>query len=84
VGEAAGPGAVWRGVDSSSMNSSFVTVIELEALKLFLQFAQRRDQSINLASIGYDKIEEYTGITRIRIRYAISFLVSNWLIHVER
>jgi len=59
-------------------------VIELDALKLFLLFAQRRDQSTNLAIIGYDKIEEYTGIARVRIKSAISFLVSHRLIHVEQ
>jgi hypothetical protein len=59
-------------------------VIELDAMKLFLLFTQRRDQSTNLANIGYDKIEEYTGIARVRIRPAISFLVSHLLIHVEQ
>jgi len=59
-------------------------VIELDALKLFLLFAQRRDQSTNLANISYDKIEVYTGIARVRIKYAISFLVSHLLIHVEQ
>jgi len=59
-------------------------VIELDALKLFLLFAQRRDQSTNLANVSYDKIEEYTGIARVRIKHAISFLVSHLLIHVEQ
>lgn len=59
-------------------------VIELDALKLFLLFAQRRDQGTNLANISYDKIEDYTGIARVRIKHAISFLVSHLLIHVEQ
>jgi len=59
-------------------------LIELDALKLFLLFAQRRDQGTNLANISYDRIEEYTGIARVRIKHAISFLVSHLLIHVEQ
>jgi hypothetical protein len=59
-------------------------VIELDAVKLFLLYAQRRDQGTNLANISYDKIEEYTGVARVRIRHAISFLVSHLLIHVEQ
>ncbi|HQZ40971.1 MAG TPA: winged helix-turn-helix domain-containing protein [Vicinamibacterales bacterium] len=59
-------------------------VIELDALKLFLLFAQRRDQSTNLANISYDKIVEYAGVARVRIKHAISFLVVHMLIHVEQ
>jgi hypothetical protein len=58
--------------------------IELDAIKLFLLFAQRRDNSSNMAKIGYDKIELYTAIPRTRIKSAISYLVSHLLIHIEQ
>jgi hypothetical protein len=59
-------------------------VAELDALKLFFLMVARRDRQMNIASIGYEKIEEYTNIRRIRIKTAISFLASRSLVHVER
>lgn len=56
---------------------------ELDALKLFFLFVARRGRDTNLANIGYDKIEDYTGIKRPRIKTAISFLASLSLIYVE-
>jgi hypothetical protein len=58
-------------------------VVELDALKLFFLFVARRDQRTNLASIGYEKIEEYAGVKRVRIKSAISFLASLSLVYVE-
>jgi hypothetical protein len=58
-------------------------VVELDALKLFFLFAARRDRSSNVANIGYEKIEEYTDIRRVRIKPAISFLASLSLVYVE-
>jgi hypothetical protein len=58
-------------------------VAELDALKLFFLFVARRGNDTNLANIGYDKIEEYTGIKRVRIKTAISFLASLSLVYVE-
>jgi hypothetical protein len=58
-------------------------VAELDALKLFYLFIAHRDRNTNLANIGYDKIEEYTGVKRARIKTAISFLASLPLVHVE-
>jgi len=55
----------------------------LDALKLFFLFIARRGNDTNLANIGYDKIEEYTGIKRVRIKTAISFLASLSLVYVE-
>lgn len=57
---------------------------ELNALKLFLLFVERRDNSTNLANISYDKIEEYTGIDRTKIKSGISLLAANNLVHVEQ
>jgi len=42
-----------------------------------------RNNRANVALIGYDKIEPYTGIPRPRIKTAISFLASLSLIYVE-
>jgi hypothetical protein len=58
-------------------------LLPLDALKLFFLFVARRGRDTNLASIGYDKIEEYSGMKRLRIKPAISFLASLSLIYVE-
>lgn len=57
--------------------------VELDALKLFFTFVARRGRGTNLALIGYDKIEQYTGVRRDRIKPATSFLASLSLIYVE-
>ena len=57
--------------------------IELDALKLFFLFVARRGRDTNDANIGYEKIEEYTGIRRVRIKPAISLLASLSLVYVE-
>jgi len=57
---------------------------ELNALKLFYLFIERRDNLTNLAKISYDKISDQTGIERARIRSALSLLAVNGLVHVER
>ena len=59
-------------------------VAELDALKLFFLMVARRDRRTNIANIGYDKIEEYTDIRRVRIKTAISFMASRSLVYVER
>lgn len=56
---------------------------ELNALKLYFLFAARRGRDTNMANISFDKIEEYTGIDRARIKPAISFLASLPLVYVE-
>ena len=58
-------------------------VVELDALKLFFLFVARRDQRTNLANIGYEKIEEYSAVKRVRVKSAISFLASLSLVYVE-
>jgi len=57
--------------------------IELDAIKLFLLLVQRRDRKSNLARISYDKIQDYSGIPRQRIKPAVSFLSSLPLVYVE-
>ncbi len=58
-------------------------VAELDALKLFFLMVARRDRHMNVANIGYEKIEEYTNIRRVRIKTAISFLAARSLVYVE-
>jgi predicted transcriptional regulator len=57
---------------------------ELDALKLFFLFVGRRGSDTNAANISYDKIEQYTGIERSRIRTGISLLIENLMIQVEQ
>lgn len=56
---------------------------ELDALKLYLLFAARRNNGSNVAIIGNAKIEEQAGITRNDIKTAQSLLAAAGLIHVE-
>jgi hypothetical protein len=57
---------------------------ELHALKLYLLFASRRDRASNFANISYDKITEYSGVEQHAIKRAISILIHNGLLYVER
>ena len=57
---------------------------ELNAAKIYLLLIARRSNDTNLASISYDKIVDYTGIDRSRIKSALSMAVLSGLIHVER
>ena len=59
-------------------------VVELDALKLFFLFVARRDQNTNYANIGYERIQEYAGVKKDRIKSAISFLASLSLVYVEQ
>ncbi len=43
----------------------------------------RRSNDTNMAHLSYEKIEEYSGIERPRIRRAISLLAAIGLVHVE-
>jgi hypothetical protein len=60
------------------------SLAELHALKLYYLFARRRSNDTNMAHLSYDKIEEYAGIERHRIKPAISVLLNAGLVHVER
>jgi len=56
---------------------------ELDALKIYLAFVARRDNEQNAVYLTYDKIAEYTGVHRNRIKAATSFLAGNGLISME-
>lgn len=56
---------------------------QLNALKLYFLFASRRDRKTNMAEISYEKIEEFAGVPRNRIREALSVLAANGLVHIE-
>lgn len=57
---------------------------ELNALKMYLLVAAFRNNISNHTVISYEKINLYTGIAENDIRGAISLLVVNDLIHVDR
>jgi DNA-binding transcriptional ArsR family regulator len=57
---------------------------ELNAMKLFLLFVARRGNDTNLANISYDKITEYSGLDRSRIKQGLSVLAVAGLVHIER
>lgn len=57
---------------------------DLNALKLYLLFSAFRDNRSRSAMIGYDKIEDYTGIASGKIRQAVSVLVEQGLVAVDR
>ena len=56
---------------------------ELNALKLFFLFVARRGRDTNMANIGFDKIEDYTGIERPKIKAATSLLAAHSLVYIE-
>ncbi|MBP1092155.1 hypothetical protein [Bradyrhizobium diazoefficiens] len=57
---------------------------ELHALKLYFLFASRRDRLTNFANISFNKITEYSGVEQHSIKRAISILLHNGLLYVER
>ena len=52
-------------------------------MKLYLLFASRRNNESNFADISYDKITEFSGVERNRLKRAISFLAAHGLVYVE-
>lgn len=58
-------------------------VAHLDALKLYLLVAARRDTNTNTANITYDQIGELAGIPRARITDALTLLGSNHVMVVE-
>jgi len=64
-------------------NFNLRNTTELHALKLYFLFAARRGNDTNMAHLSYDKIETYSGVERLRIKKAISFLAAIGLIYVE-
>jgi hypothetical protein len=57
---------------------------DLDALKLYLLLIAHRDKTTGCAMIGYNKIEESSGIWREKIRQAISLLIAHSLVRVEQ
>ncbi len=57
---------------------------ELNALKLYFLFVARRGRDTNMANISFDKIVDYTGIERHRIKGATSLLATLSLAYIER
>lgn len=57
---------------------------ELDAIKLYLLFAARRNRRLNMAPISYEKIEHYSGVKQERIKTALDMLAANALVHTER
>lgn len=56
---------------------------ELDALKIYLTLAARRDASANVTRITYDQINAYAGVHLGRIKRALGILNINGLITVE-
>lgn len=59
-------------------------VSDLNALKLYLAFGAFINANSRYAMIGYEKIAEYTGVSRNMIRKAISVLIEYNLVNVDR
>ncbi|MGO8842840.1 MAG: hypothetical protein ACLQF1_17425 [Methyloceanibacter sp.] len=57
---------------------------ELDSLKLLFLIAARRDRQSNLARMTYDKIEDYSGISREQIRRGLTVLGVAGIVHVDR
>jgi hypothetical protein len=76
-------GLYLRGAVAAFMNFRLRQRSELDALKLYFLFASRRDRRTNMAKISYDKIEEYTGVSREHIKRGLTVLGANSLVHIE-
>jgi hypothetical protein len=75
---------LYRGNQVSAFQAfSLRSRTELDALKLYLLFVSRRSTELNATQIGYDKIEEWTGINRNRIKNGVSLLIFQHLVNVE-
>lgn len=57
---------------------------ELDALKLYLLFVSRRDNTTNRVDLSYDKITEYSGVQRKDITTALTVLSVNGWIAIDR
>jgi len=77
-------GLYHNGVVSAFQDFRLRRRAELDALKLYLLFAARRSNETNMAKIGYEKIETYSGVAKPYIRSALSVLSAHGLIQIER
>lgn len=72
------------GTVSAFRNFKLRRKAEMDALKLYLLFASRRDRRTNMAPISYEKIEYYSGVKLAAIKPALNVLAANALVHTER
>lgn len=56
---------------------------ELSALKIYYLIVATRDNSSGYAQVGYDKIQNYTGVPKNEIKSALSLLINLGLIHID-
>lgn len=56
---------------------------ELDALKLLFLFVALRSEDTNLAKVSYDKINDYTGISRENIKRGTSLLATHGIVFTE-
>lgn len=56
---------------------------ELSALKIYYLLVAMRDNASGYARVGYEKIQNYTGVPRNEIKSALSLLINLGLIHVD-
>jgi len=79
-----------KGLYNSSGNVPFFKNLhlrsrtELDAMKIYLLFVARRDIERNRIDLSFDKIKEYSGVSRKKIPAALSLLAVNDLIRSER
>jgi hypothetical protein len=59
------------------------SIVELDAMKIYLLFVARRNIKTNYVNLTYAGIEDYTGIARDRIRAALSLLAALYLVHID-
>ncbi len=59
------------------------SITELDALKIYLLFVARRNNATNQVNLTYDGIEERSGVSRERIRAALSLLAGAALVHID-
>ena len=59
------------------------SIVELDALKIYLLFVARRNNKTNYVNITYDGIEDRTGIARERIRSALTLLAACNMVHID-
>lgn len=59
------------------------TRTELDALKLLFLFVALRSEDSNLAKVSYDRINDYTGISRENIKRGTSLLATHGIVFTE-
>ena len=89
-----GVGHAWAAIPASPLYPANGTIpmfddfhlrkpAELNALKIYLGLAARRDHRFNVTWMTYDQMADYTGIDRKKIKQALGILAVNGLITVD-